>query len=191
MLSYLPTAIVKGSILLLLLAVRTRSVVPLLVDAPLRFLKVCAADVKRFLLAVDVIPEVPVRPPQVGIATAILTSTLSAGIPAYTGEVKIDGFRRLLTEWRPDAIISCVFGQLIDTFVIEQPMYGMYSFHPSDLAHSHGAGIAPYDDFAARGVTRTVWTIHKVTEDVDGGPVVGHSPWIEVGDAWGLLPPIR
>jgi hypothetical protein len=128
------------------------------------------------------------REEQVGIETAIVTSALSAGIPVYTGEVKIDGFRRLLTGWRPDAIISCVFGQVLDTFIIEQPAYGIYNFHPSDLKHGHGAGVAPYDDLVARGATKTVWTIHQVTETVDGGPIVGHSPWIEVGDAQGLLP---
>jgi hypothetical protein len=51
---------------------------------------------------------------RVALETAIADATLSAGAAVYTGEVKTEGFRRLLADWRPDAILSCVFGQVID-----------------------------------------------------------------------------
>src|SRR5262249_49494980 len=105
------------------------------------------------------------------IETAVVESALSDGVPAYTGEIKVDGFRDLLTAWRPDAIISCVFGQVIDAWIINRPAYGIYNFHPSDLAHGFGAGPAPADDLAARGMTSTVWSIHQVSEAVDAGHV--------------------
>ena len=63
-------------------------------------------------------------------------------------------------QWRPDAILVCVFGQVIDAPIIRLPPCGIYNFHPSDLAHHHGAGLAPYDDLVARGVATTVWAVH-------------------------------
>jgi hypothetical protein len=124
----------------------------------------------------------------VAIETAVVGSALAEGVPAYTGEIKIDGFRALLESWRPDAIISCVFGQVIDRWIIDRPACGVYNFHPSDLAHGHGAGPAPAEDLAARGATSTVWTIHQVSEAVDAGPVVAVSPSINVQDLTGALP---
>ena len=124
----------------------------------------------------------------VAIETAVVEAALCEGVPAYTGEIKIDGFRVLLDEWRPDAIISCVFGQVIDAWIINRPAYGIYNFHPTDLAHGFGAGPTPAEDLAARGATSTVWTIHQVIEAVDAGPVVAVSPAINVVDLSGALP---
>jgi folate-dependent phosphoribosylglycinamide formyltransferase PurN len=120
--------------------------------------------------------------------TAIADEALAAGAPVYTGEVKTEAFRRHLARWQPDAILSCVFGQVIDEAIIGLPPLGIYNFHPSDLGHGHGAGPAPYEDLAARGATRTCWTIHQLTPAVDGGPILGQSPPIEVGTADGRLP---
>jgi folate-dependent phosphoribosylglycinamide formyltransferase PurN len=108
----------------------------------------------------------------VAIETAVVESAVADGVPAYTGEIKIDGFRALLDSWRPDAIVSCVFGQVIDGGIIERPAYGIDNFHPTDLAHGFGAGPTPAEDLAARGMTSTVWTIHQVIEALDAGPVV-------------------
>jgi hypothetical protein len=124
----------------------------------------------------------------VAIETAIVESALREGVPAYTGEIKIDGFRALLDSWQPDAIISCVFGQVIDGWIINRPAYGIYNFHPTDLAHGFGAGPTPAEDLAARGATSTVWTIHQVIEAVDAGPVVAVSPEINILDSSGALP---
>ena len=53
------------------------------------------------------------------LETAIAESALAAGVPVYTGEVKIDEFRKLLARWQPDAIASCVFRQVIDAWIID------------------------------------------------------------------------
>jgi folate-dependent phosphoribosylglycinamide formyltransferase PurN len=124
----------------------------------------------------------------VAIETAIVESALREGVPAYTGEIKIDGFRAMLDSWQPDAIISCVFGQVIDAWIINRPAYGIYNFHPTDLAHGFGAGPTPAEDLAARGATSTVWTIHQVIEAVDAGPAVAVSPEINILDSSGALP---
>jgi folate-dependent phosphoribosylglycinamide formyltransferase PurN len=125
---------------------------------------------------------------QLAMETAVADSALSAGAQVYTGEVKTVGFRALLDEWKPDAIASCVFGQVIDAAIINRPAYGIYNLHPSDLAHGHGAGLAPDLDLASRGATSTVWTIHQVAETVDTGPVVSSSLPINVSDPSGCLP---
>jgi formyl transferase-like protein len=124
----------------------------------------------------------------VAAETGIVELALRDGVPVYTGEIKTDGFRRLLDIWRPDAIISCVFGQMIDAEIIRRPPYGIYNFHPSDLTHGFGAGPAPAQDLAERGATSTVWTIHQVSEAVDAGPIVAVSPSINVLNREGVLP---
>jgi folate-dependent phosphoribosylglycinamide formyltransferase PurN len=128
------------------------------------------------------------REEQFALETAIAESALTAGIPVYTGEVKIEEFRKLLDTWQPDAIVSCVFGQVIDRWIIDRPAYGIYNFHPSDLAHGHGSGLAPDVDLTARGATSTVWSIHQMAEAVDAGRVISSSPSVNVSDANGLLP---
>lgn len=124
----------------------------------------------------------------VAIETAVVEAALTVGVPVHTGEVKIDGFRSLLESWKPDAIVSCVFGQVIDRPIIERPAYGIYNFHPSDLAHGFGAGPTPAEDLAVRGATSTVWTIHQVSEEIDSGAIVAVSPRINVADDTGKLP---
>lgn len=117
---------------------------------------------------------------------------LSAGVPVYTGEIKTPGFRRVLAAWRPDAIITCGFGQVLDTGIIGSAPYGAYNCHPTDLANGHGAGPSPWEDMAARNVTHTVWSVHQMTEVVDAGPVIAQTPPINVADAEGrLLPDAR
>ncbi|MBL9172445.1 MAG: hypothetical protein JNL10_02820 [Verrucomicrobiales bacterium] len=125
---------------------------------------------------------------RIHLETAIADAALAAGMDVFTGEVKVDAFREMLGTWRPDAILSCGFGQVIDAPIIQAPPLGIYNFHPSDLSHGHGAGPAPYEDLAARGVTETVWSIHHVSEVVDGGAVIGHSPPIQVAQPDGNLP---
>lgn len=110
----------------------------------------------------------------------MIESALSFGIPCYTGEVKIEHFRRLLKIWNPDAIISCVFGQILDTLIIKFPVYGIYNFHPSDLLEHHGAGTQPFEDLIARKADTTKVTIHQLTEQIDSGPVVAQSTPINV-----------
>lgn len=123
------------------------------------------------------------------VKLGLLRTALEAGVPVYTGEVKTPGFRRLLEALRPDAIITCGFGQVLDRPILEAVPYGAYNCHPTDLLNGHGAGPAPWDDMTARGVHHTVWSVHQMTEVVDAGPVIGQTPPINVGDAEGRLPP--
>jgi len=122
----------------------------------------------------------------------VVDSVISAGIEVYTGEVKCDGFRKkILKKWQPDVIISNIFGQICDTEIIDTPPEGTYNFHPSDLLNGIGAGPLPWEDMERLGMSRTVWSVHQMTEGIDQGKVVGQSPPIEVGDASGIIPQSR
>jgi hypothetical protein len=120
--------------------------------------------------------------------TLIIESGLSHGIPVYTGEVKVNSFHDIMKKWNPEAIIVCVFGQVIDSFIINYPQYGIYNFHPSDLSGKHGAGPAPYEDLATRHSATGLWSVHHVSEEIDGGVVIGKSPPVNVLNVNGELP---
>jgi len=120
--------------------------------------------------------------------TFTIESALSDGIPVYTGEIKIESFYRCLEQWNPDAIIVCVFGQLINSRIINIPPYGIYNFHPSDLKNNQGAGPAPYEDLVARNAETTVWSVHHISEEIDCGPVIGQSPPMNIRNMEGKIP---
>jgi len=110
----------------------------------------------------------------------IIESALTFGIPSYTGDVKNDSFRELLSSWDPEIIVVAAFGQLIDKPIIEYPPYGIYNVHPADLLHHHGAGPQPWEDLVARKASTTRTAIHRVSEKIDSGQVVGESPLINI-----------
>jgi folate-dependent phosphoribosylglycinamide formyltransferase PurN len=127
------------------------------------------------------------QPERVAIETATIETALQAGVPVYTGEMKIAWFYDQLARWRPEVIVVCGCGQIFDSRLLGLPRYGVYNFHPSDLAHGHGAGAQPYADLLARNDPWTRWTVHRMTEEVDAGPIVGQSPKILMADANGLI----
>jgi len=110
----------------------------------------------------------------------ILHHALPQKIPCYTGDIKCEGFHRLLQEWDPDVILVAAFGQVIDEYIINHPSLGIYNIHPSDLLQGYGAGPQPWEDLIARKANTTRLTIHKVTEIIDSGSVVGRSPEINI-----------
>lgn len=110
----------------------------------------------------------------------IIDTSINHDIPCYTGNVKTDYFRKIFLEWNPDAVIMCCFGQKIDAFIYTYPAFGMYNFHPSDLAARIGAGAKPFQSTMSNGSQTSVMTIHQVTETIDVGPIVGFSPRIRI-----------
>jgi len=120
--------------------------------------------------------------------TFVIESGLSHGIPVYIGEVKIPSFHNIIKQWNPDAILVCVFGQVIDSFMINLPPYGIYNFHPSDLSRGTGAGPAPYNDLVKSHADHTVWSVHHVSDEIDCGKLVGQSPPVNVLDLQRTLP---
>ncbi|GMG84802.1 hypothetical protein LNKW23_40180 [Paralimibaculum aggregatum] len=119
---------------------------------------------------------------------ATMAIALRAGVPAYTGELKCRGFRRLLDRWAPDLILCCCLGQRLDGPILSRPRLGAVNLHPSDLANGHGAGFDPHGDVLARGADSNVWTAHRMTETIDDGPVLRVSAPIPVRGAGGQVP---
>jgi hypothetical protein len=118
----------------------------------------------------------------------VIDASIHAGIPCYTGGVKTEYFRKLFTGWNPDIIIMCCFGQKIDDFIINHPQFGMYNFHPSDLAAKIGAGPRPFSSTMENGHKTSTMTVHLVTEMIDHGPIVGNSPAVNICTACGDYP---
>ncbi len=110
----------------------------------------------------------------------IIEAALTFGVPCYTGDVKSSYFRKLLKELNPDIILVSAFGQLIDKPIISYPRYGIYNMHPADLLHHYGAGPQPWEDLVDRRAETTRVTLHRVSEEIDSGDIVGQSPSINV-----------
>jgi len=110
----------------------------------------------------------------------MIESGLTAGTPVYTGKVKTEYFHGLLDSWKPDVILVCVFGQIIDNYIINYPQHGIYNFHPSDLLSKLGAGPQPFQDLIDRDAKTSKVTIHELTAQLDGGHVVGQSSDVNV-----------
>ena len=119
---------------------------------------------------------------------ATVEAGLEAGLPVFTGDVKNDWFRARLRSWAPDAVICCGYGQLIDPPFLAVPPMGVCNLHPADLTTGHGAGPAPYDDAAARHAETTRFSVHRMTEEIDAGPVIGVSPPINIRTESGSFP---
>lgn len=112
---------------------------------------------------------------------------LSFGITCFTGAVKTEYARKLIHHWNPDAIEVFVFGQIIDEPIIRLPKYGIYNFHPTDLANHYGAGPQPFQDLINRDAPTSKFTIHQLTTELDSGGVVGQSPTINVRNKDGSI----
>lgn len=116
---------------------------------------------------------------------------LWSGIDCYTGSVKIplfSGKGGVLEEWKPDVIVMATFGQLIPPEVFRFPPFGMYNFHPSDLARGKYPGPDPFTEMMAAGESTTRMTCHHVDEGFDTGHVVGFSPEIPIQTPEGEYP---
>lgn len=118
----------------------------------------------------------------------IITTSLDAGIPCYSGKVKTGFFREIYRKWAPDVLIMNCFGQKLDAVLYDVPPDGAYNFHPSNLACNIGVGAQPFQDIMRNGLDTSPIVIHKVTEIIDAGPVIGISPEINLRLGSGSYP---
>ena len=110
----------------------------------------------------------------------VINTSMEAGIPCFTGGVKNDLFLSIFNEWAPELVIMCCFGQKINRQLYDYPVYGMYNFHPSDLAAQIGAGPKPFEGTMQNGKSTSRMVIHQVNEIIDGGPLVASSPLVNI-----------
>ncbi len=99
------------------------------------------------------------------------------GLPVYRGRIKTPEFERMFVEdWAPDLCLMATFGQLIPKRIFTVPHLGFYNFHHSDTTWPSYAGPDPIGTMLRDGKTHVVITIHEVSEVLDGGRFVAHSP---------------
>lgn len=110
----------------------------------------------------------------------VINSCMKIGIPFYTGSVKTDYFRNIYRQWDPEVLFMLVFGQKLDSFLFDYPKMGAYNFHPSDLPKHIGIGPQPFHEAIRKGLKTSVFTIHKITELIDIGPITGVSTPINI-----------
>jgi folate-dependent phosphoribosylglycinamide formyltransferase PurN len=110
----------------------------------------------------------------------VIDSSINIGVSCYSGAVKTDYFREIYRKWNPEALLMFCFGQRIDAEIFDFPKMGSYNFHPSDLPKKVGAGTQPFQNAIQNGLKTAPMVIHKVTEIIDVGPVVGVSPQVNI-----------
>jgi len=110
----------------------------------------------------------------------IIQSCMGFGIPCYTGAVKTDYFRKIYETWNPEALIMFCFGQKLDSYLYDFPVMGAYNLHPSDLPKKIGAGTQPFQNAMHNGLKTSPTVIHRITEMIDMGPVVGVSTPVNI-----------
>lgn len=99
------------------------------------------------------------------------------GIPVYRGRVKTPEFERMFTDdWAPDLCLMATFGQLIPKRLFQVPRLGFFNFHHSDTNWPSYPGPDPIGGMIRDGKTHVVITMHEVSEVLDGGRFVAHSP---------------
>lgn len=99
------------------------------------------------------------------------------GIPVYRGRVKTPEFEQMFTEeWTPDLCLMATFGQLIPKRLFQIPRLGFFNFHHSDTTWPSYPGPDPIGGMIRDGKTHVVITMHEVSEVLDGGRFVAHSP---------------
>ncbi len=112
------------------------------------------------------------------VTRQIMDLTLESGVPCFTGKVKSDAFEETILPqmYKPDVAFMGTFGQAISKRIFDLPQFGMYNFHPSDLANGKYPGPNPFSEMLEAGETTTRMTAHWVSEGFDEGRVVGYSP---------------
>jgi methionyl-tRNA formyltransferase len=110
----------------------------------------------------------------------IIRTSMTIGIPCYTGAVKTDYFRNIYKSWNPEVLIMFCYGQKLDSFLYDYPAMGAYNLHPSDLTRQIGAGTQPFLKAILIGLKTSPLVIHRINELIDAGPVVGVSSPVNI-----------
>ncbi len=118
----------------------------------------------------------------------LVNTCMEAGIPCYSGAVKTDYFRAMYRSWDPEALLMFCFGQWLDPFLFEYPLMGSYNLHPSDLPKKIGAGTQPFQNAMKNGLKTAPLVIHRITDLIDMGPIVGVSTPVNITLADGSYP---
>jgi hypothetical protein len=84
--------------------------------------------------------------------------------------VRDPAVRRRLEEFQPDLLSAVFFNQIVPPELLELPRLGALNVHPSYLPHYRG--VSPCFWALARGEASSGVTIHRMTAEIDRGPIL-------------------
>ncbi len=107
--------------------------------------------------------------PDRGVLSPIKKIAAENNIAVYQPE-KIKEDYEFILKLKPDLIITCAFGQIINWEIIKAPKYGCINVHASLLPKLRGG--APIHRAIINGDYKTGITIMKTVERLDAGPIL-------------------
>lgn len=107
--------------------------------------------------------------PDRGVLSPIKKLALEKNIAVYQPE-KIKEEFDFIIKLKPDLIVTCAFGQIVNWDIIKAPKYGCINVHASLLPKLRGG--APIHRAIINGDYKTGITIMKMVERLDAGPIL-------------------
>jgi methionyl-tRNA formyltransferase len=107
--------------------------------------------------------------PDRGVLSPIKKLAIENKIEVYQPE-KIKEEFDFIIKLKPDLIVTCAFGQIINWDIIKAPKYGCINVHASLLPKLRGG--APIHRAIINGDYKTGITIMKTVERLDAGPIL-------------------
>ena len=97
-------------------------------------------------------------------------------IPVFTGRINSPEFHELFfDEWKPALCLMATFGQKIPRSLFDHPRLVFYNFHHSGPTWPSYPGPDPIAAMVRDGRTHLVLTVHRVSDEIDGGEFVARS----------------
>lgn len=97
---------------------------------------------------------------------------IEKNIKIYQPE-KISEIKDILIESKPDALITCAYGQFVPDSILNIPKYGAYNFHASLLPKLRGG--APIHYAIINQEKTTGWSLMKMVKKMDAGDYCAQS----------------
>ena len=103
---------------------------------------------------------------------------ISHSIPVFQPE-RIRSDYQMILDTHPDLIVTCAYGQIIPSEVIDCPLYGAINVHGSLLPELRGG--APIHWAIIRGYEETGMTIMRMSLKMDAGDIIRQAS-LKIGD---------
>lgn len=111
-------------------------------------------------------PDKKVGRKQIIQATPVKECALKHNIEVYQPISIKEGFDKI-KEWNPDLIVTCAYGQMIPTSILDYPKYGSLNVHASLLPKLRGG--APIHKSIIYGEKETGVSIMRMVSKMDAG----------------------
>lgn len=120
-------------------------------------------------------PDKKVGRHQVLTPSPVSKIALENNIPLLRLEKVKNEYNKIL-EYKPDIIITCAYGQIIPTELLEYPKYGCINVHASLLPKLRGG--APIHKAIIEGYEKTGITIMYMDKEMDSGDIISQQETI-------------